>query len=431
MVVTASVYFEGENMKVWIVCEGEDLPIDNGARLMRMGMLFEYLVRHGYDVIWWTSTFRHGEKKHRYFENRSYRDKQGCIKLLYPGAGYKKNVSVKRIIYCKKIANALEKAIQYEEKPDVILCAWPIPEMAEVMVKYGKEYKVPTCIDIRDLWPDIFITPFPKIVQPIASLLINPIIRSASKTLGLAYGFLAMADYGIKWGCIKADRPAGIHDQCIYIGNEKVKQSIDNYQSEIKWWAEKGVQQSDWIICFFSALSKRNRDIETVIKAVIEMSVTYPNIKFVIGGRGDDEDYFKEVCKESTNVIFGGWLNNKQMNSLMLMSKVGAYCMNDEMFSHGFGNKPIQYISASLPILNSMRGYPERYIQKNGIGLTYEVGNVDSCKAKIELFITNESMRREMSSNANACFEKDYEVERVNSKFEQYLINVVADYNRR
>lgn len=51
-------------MNIWLVTIGEPLPIDEGNyRLLRVGILANLLVKKNHNVIWWTSTFNHIEKK--------------------------------------------------------------------------------------------------------------------------------------------------------------------------------------------------------------------------------------------------------------------------------------------------------------------------------------------------------------------------------
>ena len=53
------------------------------------------------------------------------------------------------IQYCKNIAREFRKAIEKEEKPDVIHCSWPLIELGYECVKYGRKYNIPVVLDIE------------------------------------------------------------------------------------------------------------------------------------------------------------------------------------------------------------------------------------------------------------------------------------------
>lgn len=51
-------------MNIWIVSEGEPLPIDGeSVRLRRMGQLSQLLSEKGHDVHWFCSNYHHYKKK--------------------------------------------------------------------------------------------------------------------------------------------------------------------------------------------------------------------------------------------------------------------------------------------------------------------------------------------------------------------------------
>ncbi len=51
-------------VKVWLVKDGENLPIQAGSRKkMRTWMLAERLVARGHSILWWSSTFSHQTRK--------------------------------------------------------------------------------------------------------------------------------------------------------------------------------------------------------------------------------------------------------------------------------------------------------------------------------------------------------------------------------
>ena len=56
---------EKEHLRIWLLREGEPLPGDQRPRLMRTGLLAEWLAGKGHEVTWWCSTFNHQSKTYR------------------------------------------------------------------------------------------------------------------------------------------------------------------------------------------------------------------------------------------------------------------------------------------------------------------------------------------------------------------------------
>ena len=83
------------------------------------------------------------------------------------------------------------KALLKEEKilPDVAFIGYPPIEIAYVMCGWLKQRKVPILLDIKDLWPTIFITTLPKKIRLIAKIIFYP------------YFYLSKKNYTTsKWG---------------------------------------------------------------------------------------------------------------------------------------------------------------------------------------------------------------------------------------
>ena len=373
--------------KIWIINGWEELPIDKEARLMRMGTLAMYLSDRGHSVTWWSSTFIHGKKKYHYNRYKEL-DINPCLKLilLHSPVAYKKNISPKRIIHYNILAKELKKHSFKKDRPDIIICSWPTPQFAKVAVEYGKKNNVPGIIDIRDLWPDIYYRALPRRLMTVGKKIIALMKKTVQKTLAQATGIVGVVPSSVEWGCKNAGRTVGKNDRVIFIGNNKIELSNANFEECLVWWKNKGISQGTWNMCFIGTLGHA-QDLATVIQAVKELAVMYKDIRLIIGGKGDMEEELKAISNDCDNIIFAGWLNQVQMNSLMLMSSCGLYCMkNTEDFYNAFGNKPIQYLSAGLPILSSLQGYSKRLLKEKKCGLIYNEGDVNDCKEKIIQF---------------------------------------------
>lgn len=429
--MTAESRERWKKLRVWLIKEGEALPVVEGVRLMRMGALAKYLAEHGHQVTWWSSSFIHQEKRYVFKENKACRIDDGeKLICLYSPVVYKKNISARRIIYHKMLGLQFKRLSKKAKKPDIILCAWPLAEFAREAIRYGRENDVPVVLDARDQWPDIFIRAFPGPLQKVGDLALKPLKKQAADLFRSAYGITAMIDSGLKWACSYAGRNPGENDRIIYIGNNRVPLDEKQFREMLGWWKERGVGEADWILCFFGTFGSHIA-IDTVIKAVKELSEDYPNIKLVLGGGGDREAEFREVAEGCKNVVFAGWLDNAQMVSLMKIAKCGAFSIKNTFdFKDTFNNKAIQYISEGLPVLNSLSGFAKELIAERNMGITYDCDSIQDCKAKILQLYHDENSRKQMGENALECFCEKFDAEIVNRQFEEYLIMTHGKYEK-
>ena len=416
-------------MNIWLIAEGEDLPVIEKSRLMRMGALAKYLSKKGHYITWWSSTFIHGSKEYYCKAHKEVQiNENELLILLHSKIAYKRNISLRRILYHKILARELWDRCKEKAVPDIILCAWPTPQFASVAIRYGKIHSVPVIIDARDMWPDIFERAFPDKIRFLGKAFLWPLKKSAAKSFKSADGITGMIDSVLKWACNYAGRIPGENDKTIYIGNEKIHYSEDVISECTEWWERQGIKTSDWIICFFSTFGSHIA-VDTVIRAVKELSAQYPEIKLVLGGGGDREKELRNIAGDCHNIVFAGWLDNLQMTTIMQMAKCGAFCIKNTFdFKDTFNNKAIQYISEGLPILNSLSGFAKSFISDNNFGLTYECDSVADCKAKILQLYSDEEARGLMGRNGLQCFEEMFESDVVNEQFEDYLIRMSDKY---
>lgn len=415
-------------MKVWLIKEGETLPLNESVRLERTGSLGSYLSAQGHSVVWWASSFNHRTKKY-YFHEHTEVDisRNEKVILLHSKKAYQKNVSIARIKYHCALAREFSIYSEKNEKPDIILCSWPTPQFAKAAIRYGKKHHVPVLLDIRDLWPDIYVRAFPKAMEPMAKIMLLPLKIAMGNTIKKASGIVGKEPHALNWGCAYANRKKGPNDACIFIGNERFSISEIDYANYSLWWERLGVNEQTWNICFFSTLSLTSIDLDTAIMAVLKLSETFPQIRLVIGGTGDAEAELKRIANNSPNVVFAGWLNKEQMNSLMKLSKAGLYSMrNTEDFTDSITNKAIQYMSAGLPLINSLTGLTRTLIEEHQIGLTYVEGDVNNCIEIIRSMIEFEEKRQQMGQHSLKVFEEMFESTKINRLFESHL-KFVAD----
>jgi len=420
-------------MHIWLIKEGEPLPCDEGEKILRVGMLAEELVAKGHNVVWWSSTFDHQRKMHRFkhdIELPLY--EKGRLILLYSWITYNRNISPKRLIYHEILSYKFYKKAKDEAIPDIILCALPAIQFVSKAIKYGKKHGVPIVIDVRDMWPDIFEMALPRILRPLSKWLLYPLNIITKKAFIGATGIIGTNSAFVKWGLIKAGRNAGKYDKHFFIGCKKRELDKESRQAEFVNWKSMSVSKNTFNVCFFGTMSKSTLDLDTLIDAANSILVEYPDIRFVFCGDGDGLSKYKARAGKNKNIIFPGWIGWKKMQSLMEISKVGLYPYKNILnFKNNFSNKAIEYLSHSLPIISSLEGFSKDLILKNGIGAVYIEGNVESFIRIIKDLFNNKNKLEKMSLAAKQQFMRYFNANVVYPKIVDYLETLSNDYKKK
>ena len=133
----------------------------DGAENTRSMLLCAELLRRGHQAVMWTSAYDHIRKKWRdewlAHGMNGYRRDDGLEVRFMKGCGYSSNVSVRRLVDHQLAARSFLEQAARLPKPDAIVASVPDHVTAEAAVRFGREQQIPTIVDVRDKWPDIFV----------------------------------------------------------------------------------------------------------------------------------------------------------------------------------------------------------------------------------------------------------------------------------
>lgn len=413
-------------MNIWIVCEGEPLPIaGQNGRLMRGGMFATQLADLGYHITWWSSTYLHYEKRYVSGVQQTLQvNPKLTLKLLHSSNGYQKNISIKRIKYSKDLALEFKKQSRQEEKPDIIYCSWPLVDFSYEAIKYGIEFNVPVVIDIRDFWPDIFIQPFPKFFQPIAKLgvrllfknKVSYVMKSATAVIGVIPKAL---DFAKSYG-----RELQLQDHVVHLAYDSTPFPVEEIEKADLFWSSQGLSKECCIVSFISTMNSRLNDFETLFEVVNHFSES--NVRFVFCGIGN---YFEELQKKAEfmpNLIVPGYRNRAELQSLLKMSTFGLIPIkNTDDFIDALPNKFGEYLSEGVIVLTSLKGLSRELVEKENCGVYYY--NSQSLIDSIESIRTDQQKINVMSNNAKDLFMREFDAEAVYSDFYIFLEKLIDE----
>lgn len=415
-------------MRIWLVTVGEPLPTDAGDnRLLRTGVLANYLGALGHEVVWWTSNFDHVKKKKRFaYDTWVHISERVEIKLLN-ARGYSRNISFSRMINHALIARRFAAEAPLHPKPDIVLCALPTVELSDEAVKYGLSVGVPVIVDVRDLWPDIIANILPAGLRTIGKVGLSFLFIKTARALRNATGILAVSETYLQWGLRYAGRTGGVHDEVIPIGYQGSAVSVEELaQGELSLLA-KGVDPTRRI-CWFIGTFGRTYDLGTVIRAAREMdSDGVEDVQFVFSGGGEMYEAWVIQSAGLRNVIFTGWVDRPQ---IAFLSRVTAVAL--QAYAKGapqaLANKLFEYLSAGLPILSSLRGENQTLLDSYGCGLTYQAGDYADFRRQLDILLKNDVVAGKMRDNALQLFNSEFRMEMICDRTASYLERICDMY---
>jgi len=420
-------------MRVWLITTGEPLPVDGPhARLLRTGLLGNALVARGHEVVRWDSTFDHARKRHRFAEDSSVQlDERYTLRLLH-SIGYPHNVSLRRWLNHRGVARAFARQAPSEPAPDVVLCSLPTVELCTAATAYAGKRSIPVVIDVRDMWPDIFLDLVPTWSRRLVRPVLAPTFGAARRALSNAAAVCGHAPGFVEWGLGLASRTRTRWDRDFphgYTGKAPVAEALAEAK---RAWEQSGLRQDGgaFIACFFGMMGKQF-EIETVIEAARRLASGERRFRFVLCGAGSNLERYRGLAQGLDKVLFPGWVDAASIWSLMQMSAVGlAPYRSTRSFTLSIPNKSIEYLCAGLPVVSSLAGALEDLLAEHDCGLTCANGSPEAL-ASILCNLYDDPQRREaMSKNARALYEARFVAEKVYAEMSEYLEEIAAAHDR-
>ncbi|MBA2689169.1 MAG: glycosyltransferase family 4 protein [Gemmatimonadaceae bacterium] len=415
-------------MKVWLVTVGEPLPIDPGSpRLLRVGLLAEFLIAAGHEVTWWSSTFDHTHKRQRVTSNKRMRLPSGLRLHLLQGHGYQKNVSFARLRDHRALARVFAEAVRSEPRPDVILASFPPIELGYEAARFGRAAGIPVVLDVRDLWPDTFLYAVPRVLRRIARTVLRPAFSMTFHAFALATAVTGIAPPMVDWGLAKARRRRSSFDRDFPMGYPSLGANENAVEEGRKWWKETHgvVSGSGFTIVFFGSIGS-TVDFEPVIDAARDLAAS--GVRFVLCGTGEELARLRARAEAMENVIIPGWVDAGRIASLLDIGDAGlAPYRNRPDYLTSYPNKVLEYLSGGLPVLSSIGGLIGDLLKTENCGIVYGETNTRLADAITQLQ-HDQARLHAMSSNARRVFSSRFSAEAVYPKMIDYLSTIVKAF---
>jgi glycosyltransferase involved in cell wall biosynthesis len=412
-------------MKIWLLQTGEPLPLENGIRKMRTALLTEKLLERGHTVFWWGSAFEHQRKMWISKKDKNFNFGLKFNIRLLCGCGYRKNVSLARYIDHRIVAQKFRHQSRRLESPDIVVTSMPCHHLAYEAVCYARARKIPVLVDVRDLWPDIFLSRLNnRLLQKIGTLTLSADFTRSRILLDKADALVAVSNGYLQWALNKAGRSLHQWDHVFFLGYKARKQgsaAFGNDNNETSAWL-KG-RENQKLLIFIGSFGI-SYELKLVLQAARKMQAAgRTDVCFVIAGTGEQAEAINREVAGLSNVVLPGWIGAEEIGMLLAKGYIGLapYCSTENTLP----NKPFEYLSAGLPLISSLEGDMADMIGKYRLGLNYQAGDLAGLCSCIEKLLDNPDLREDMSSNGLKFFREYGDADKIYTDYAVHIERLV------
>ncbi|MGH7878048.1 MAG: glycosyltransferase family 4 protein, partial [Candidatus Binataceae bacterium] len=413
-------------MRVWIAEATEWLPIDEGERPLRCGMLTAALLARGHEVCWWSSTFHHARKIQRFNAPQTIAPRPGLTLRLLHGPGYRRNLSLGRMRHNRVIAQAFAREARAQPMPDVIFACTPTPELAEQAVELGRRQACPVVIDVNDVWPDSYLRIVPRPIRPLTKLALIAEFRRMSRICRMAHGLTAVSEAYLAWALKYAGRIGSARDRVFVLGFPTPPQEPANDVRERAVRVRSRFQiPTDAIVAAFVGIFGSTYDLETVVRAARRLASQRTNsAHIVLAGDGEKAAKLKAEARGLTNLTFAGWLDQDSLRDLLTISAIGLATYTSDA-PQSMPYKPFEYMASGVALVSSLGGELGELVESEKLGMSYRAGDAASLAGAIAQLCARPEARQRMGANGRRIFAERFSDQVVYPALIEYLQTIV------
>jgi len=412
-------------MSYWIIQAQENQAeprVQMNRREWRSNTLAETLADRGHKVVRWRSAFSHQSKSFLADGNVEH-PHDNYIQRYIDCPPYKRHVGLSRVKNHISLGRNFMKVARTLETPRLIHVGNVPTEMAYSAVRYGNDVGCPVVVDIRDLWPDIYVDILPEwtdnLRAPILKLLKFGSIR-LKWTMRNASAITALTQPFMDWALELAGRAQNEDDAIFAMCYPR--RDIDPPKVVVAdLRARLGLSPDNQVATYLGNIS-RQTNFELIIEAAARLGDTFPQFKVVIAGSGPMEDKIRDLASRTSNVIVPGWLQGQEIAALLHISKIGLIAFHPvPNYQKNIPNKYSEYLAGGLAISCGLSGEMARLTRENDCGFTYPPCDVDALCGELSRVLSDPELLDGMRARARALHASKFDNAHVYPAFADHL----------
>src|SRR5262249_36225717 len=154
-----------------------------------------------------------------------------------------------------------------QEQPDVILASLPTVELALSAVKYGQQRGVPVILDMRDMWPDIFVDHAPSVIRPGVRMLLSTFFADARPACAGATAITGITDDFLSWGLRRGGRSKSEWDRVFPLAYLTEPPRTEQLREADAFWDELKIGDEDCVTACFIGTMNHQYQLDGVLRA--------------------------------------------------------------------------------------------------------------------------------------------------------------------
>lgn len=396
-------------MNIWLINPYGPIP-GEGWRDYRFTMIGQTLAHQGHRVTWWTANFSHHFKC---FRSTGWQDVDVSPNFqirLVPTSGYRKHIGLGRVRFELLFSWRMYQRALKESPPACIIAVDPPQTIGFLAVKLARHFGARLILDVMDLWPELFVLAFPRLLKSLAPIVLYPLYVLRRHNLRQADAITSVCDTYLE--VAKREAPRVQRALTIFIGIDVA--SFREMNRELGKSSSREVQKK-WqkmpgeVWALYAGTLGNNYDIETLLQAAACLEQRDSKIKILIAGEGPYRDRITEfiATRQPTNLVYLGHLSPEELILLYQFCDIGL-CTYGAESKVAMPVKAYDYMAAGLPIINSLQGELEKFLRDHQIGIQYKSGDPNSLANALELLAKDEAKRQVMARNSyNAAMQFD------------------------
>lgn len=407
-------------MNIWIVNHYAIPPSMGG--LVRHYYFSKYLQKKGHTVKIFTSSKIHNTDINMIKDRSLYREEMedGVEYTFVRSRDYKGN-GMDRVINMMDLPFKTWKTMKLfykKQKPDVIYTSSPDLFVAFFALRFGRKYKTPVVVEVRDLWPESIVE-YNKISRK------NPIIQILYQLEKWIYKkadqLIFTMEGGKEYICDKGWDKVVDLNKVNHVNNgvdlEEFEENYEKYQIEDKDLMDK----SKFNVVYVGSVRQVN-NLATLIDAAKELK-PYRNVQILIYGDGTERAALEEKCRKfQLNVKFKGRVEKKYIPYILKKSDLNVINVRPAALNkYGCSwNKLFEYMASGKPILCNL---PVKYdlIRKYNLGVTKRFSDSEAYKDAILGFVKMKKEDYEMYCHNSLECSKKFDYQMLSDKVESIL----------
>jgi glycosyltransferase involved in cell wall biosynthesis len=416
-------------LRLWLVKTGEPWPTDGQhVRLLRTGVMARQYARGGDDIIWFNEIFDHFSR-HPVPARNDLGTAEPRLEIVgLNGRGYRRSVSLSRMLHHADVARDFRARAGSFARPDAIVAALTPLELCREAVRYGRNNGVPVVVDVRDLWPEVWIDLVPWGTRGLARAALAPYFAMLTEIVDGSSALCGISGDAVDWALSHGNRPCNAFDGALPLAYEPPELSDAELAEAARFWSSKGIERDENLltICYFGNLNRRI-ELDTVLNAVRAAHADLrARVRIVFCGRGEAQSKVSDAAREFPMVHYAGWVNAAEIEALKRRSDIGLLPYPSTMdFTRSMPNKVFDYLSGGLPVLTCLKGVVAKLIAEEGCGWMYGNGDPESFLQMIGMLADNRARVAEAAASARRTGAR-FTASEIYSRFRVHLEKLCA-----